>query len=136
MVGVLLIIKEKKATLIFYKNGTCLEECYEFSLERLKDKVHKNAAYLCPFISVKGEIQVTLDSKAVAPLDSYRFKWRAIKERMNFSEFMFDAFTIINDIQMYYLFSIFGFKFFWMKSLLYPMAILLLWCLSDWCILE
>lgn len=32
VVGVLLIIKEKKATLIFYKNGTCLEECYEFSL--------------------------------------------------------------------------------------------------------
>lgn len=74
IVGILLIIKERRGRLIFYKNSTCLEECYEFNTERLKLHENKYSAYLCPFVNIKGEIQLSIDSRAQLPLDAYRFK--------------------------------------------------------------
>jgi hypothetical protein len=69
-VGVLLNFKGKKVSLTFYKNSISCGEAFLIDLDTLK--VANRA--LIPFVNIGGEAQVTLDSKAQLPLDSFRFK--------------------------------------------------------------
>jgi hypothetical protein len=65
---VLLTIKGRHASVYFYKNSISCGEAYSIDLAELDIQV------LVPFVNIAGEAQVTLDSKASLPLDSFRKK--------------------------------------------------------------
>jgi hypothetical protein len=65
---VLVTIKGKNASLTFYKNSISCGEAYAIDLAEVGQKS------LVPFVNIGGEAQVTLDSKAQLPLDSFRKK--------------------------------------------------------------
>ena len=69
-IGVLLTFKGRKASISFYKNSISCGLAFSIDLEGLKSERRQ----LIPFVNLGGESQVTLDSKAQLPLDSYRFK--------------------------------------------------------------
>jgi hypothetical protein len=59
-------IRGKNATLTFYKNSISCGVAYAINLAEVGDEP------LVPFVNIGGETQVTLDSKAQLPLDSFR----------------------------------------------------------------
>jgi hypothetical protein len=67
-VGVFVSIKAKLASLTFYKNSISCGEAYTIDLTEVGQRP------LVPFVNIGGEAQVTLDSKAQLPLDSFRKK--------------------------------------------------------------
>ena len=52
----------------FYKNSISCGEAFDIDYKALKREGKK----LIPFVNIGGEGQLTLDSKAQYPLDSYR----------------------------------------------------------------
>jgi hypothetical protein len=69
-IGVLIAFRGKKAAVTFYKNSISCGEAFQIDMESLKSQRKK----LIPFVTIGGEAQVTLDSKAMQPLDSYRLR--------------------------------------------------------------
>ena len=60
-------IKGKHASLTFYKNSISCGIAFDIDLNEV-------GGPLIPFVNIGGETQVTLDSKAQLPLDSFRKK--------------------------------------------------------------
>jgi hypothetical protein len=66
--GVLAVLRGRKASLFFYFNGICCGEAFEIDL------THLNGRPLIPFVNISGEAQACLDARAALPLDSYRLQ--------------------------------------------------------------
>lgn len=60
----LVSIQKGYAEITFYKNSICLGLCHSIYMKKI--------SHLTPFVTIGGEGQITLDSRANFPLDSYR----------------------------------------------------------------
>lgn len=69
-IGILVVFRGKKAYLSFYRNSISCGQAFVIEMDGLKSEQKQ----LIPFVGLGGEAQLTLDSKAQQPLDSFRWK--------------------------------------------------------------